>query len=142
MPEESTTPDLVEVAREVFEAASRRDVDAMMSRYAPDAVWEAHPLGEAFEGAAAIRGFLEGWFSSYEAYQTMPEEIIDLGSGVVLAVIIHEGRLAGSNSELRVRDAHIYEWREGMIVRTTVYADIDEGRAAAGRLAEERGRDV
>src|ERR1700730_15113744 len=77
MPEESTTPDLVEVAREVFEAASRRDVDAMMSGYAPDAVWEAHPLGEAFEGAEAIRGFLEGWFSSYEAYQTMPEEILD-----------------------------------------------------------------
>ena len=139
MPDESTTPDLVELGGKLFDAASRRDVNAMMSLYAPDAVWEAHPLGEAFEGAAAIRGFLEGWFSSYEAYQAMPEEILDLGSGVVLAVMIHEGRLAGSNSELRVRDAHIYEWAEGMIVRATVYADIDEARAAAERLAQERG---
>jgi hypothetical protein len=31
-----------------------------------------------------------------------------------------------------------YEWVEGMIVRTTVYADIDEARAAAERLAQER----
>jgi hypothetical protein len=27
---------------------------------------------------------------------------------------------------------------ERMIVRTTVYADVDEGRAAAERLAQER----
>lgn len=28
---------------------------------------------------------------------------------------------------------------DGMVVRVTVYTDIDEGRAAAGRLAEQRG---
>jgi hypothetical protein len=30
-------------------------------------------------------------------------------------------------------------WEDGKIVRTTNYSDVDEGRAAAERLAEERG---
>ena len=38
MSEESTTPDLVELARHPFEAANRSDLDAVMSFYAPDAV--------------------------------------------------------------------------------------------------------
>jgi hypothetical protein len=30
------------------------------------------------------------------------------------------------------------EWRDGPLVRVTVYPDIDEARAAAERLAQER----
>jgi hypothetical protein len=30
-------------------------------------------------------------------------------------------------------------WADGLIERTTLFLDIDEGRAAAERLAEERG---
>jgi ketosteroid isomerase-like protein len=59
MPEESTTPDLVELPRSFAEAAKRRDFDAMLSPFVPDAVWEAAPLGVSFEGVAAIRGFLK-----------------------------------------------------------------------------------
>jgi hypothetical protein len=33
----------------------------------------------------------------------------------------------------------VTEWVEGRVVRVTVYIDIDEGRATAERLAEERG---
>ena len=35
MSEESTTPDLVELARRASEAANSRDVDALMAFYAP-----------------------------------------------------------------------------------------------------------
>jgi hypothetical protein len=31
------------------------------------------------------------------------------------------------------------DWSDGLIVRNTTYPDIDEARAAAERLAEERG---
>ncbi|HXW58406.1 MAG TPA: hypothetical protein VEJ23_02895 [Solirubrobacteraceae bacterium] len=33
----------------------------------------------------------------------------------------------------------VWTWRDGLIVRTTNYADLDEARAAAERLAKERG---
>jgi ketosteroid isomerase-like protein len=56
MSEESTTPDLVELVGRLFEAANRRDFDAVMRFYASDGVWEATGIGITFEGEAAIRG--------------------------------------------------------------------------------------
>jgi hypothetical protein len=38
-----------------------------------------------------------------------------------------------------MRDAWVCDVVEGEVVRLTVYPDIDEARAAAERLAEERG---
>jgi len=38
MPKESTTPDLVELVRQGAQAYARRDVEAALSLYAPDAV--------------------------------------------------------------------------------------------------------
>jgi hypothetical protein len=45
----------------------------------------------------------------------------------------------GSTAYVRTREAHVVESVEGMVVRLTVYSDIDEGRAAAERLAASRG---
>jgi hypothetical protein len=36
-------------------------------------------------------------------------------------------------------DAWAFLWEKGLIVHATVYLDPDEARAAAERLAEERG---
>src|ERR1700736_6038872 len=84
MSEESTTPDLVELTRGYFEAASRRDLDAVMSFFAPDAVWETVSLGTNFEGVAAIRNFFEDWVGAYEEFEMEMEmeEALDLGNGV------------------------------------------------------------
>jgi ketosteroid isomerase-like protein len=69
MPEESTTPDLVERQRQAVEAGGRRDWDEAMNFYAADAVWDASPTGLGrFEGAAAIRRFFEDWAGAYEEY--------------------------------------------------------------------------
>jgi hypothetical protein len=47
---------------------------------------------------------------------------------------------AGGTAHVRTREAHVTEWTEGVVVKMmTVYTDIDEGRAAAARLAESRG---
>jgi hypothetical protein len=34
---------------------------------------------------------------------------------------------------------YLYEFQDGLIVRWAIYPDIDEARAAADRLAQERG---
>ena len=67
MPEESTTPDLVELVRRRMDAGDSGDVDAMTSFFAPDAAWDSTPMGlEVYEGRAAIRRFFEDWWGSYE----------------------------------------------------------------------------
>jgi ketosteroid isomerase-like protein len=114
----------------------------MQSRafYAPDGVWDMSPMGMgAFEGRAAARGFLEDWFASYEEYELEAEEILDLGNGVGFRVLNQKGRPVGSSGEVELRYAAVAVWEDGKIVRMTNYNDIDEGRAAAERLAEERG---
>lgn len=66
------------------------------------------------------------------------EEALDLGNGVTLLVNRQVARPVGSAAYVRIREAHVIEWIEGMVVRLTVYNDIDEGRAAAERLAESK----
>jgi ketosteroid isomerase-like protein len=137
MSERSTNPDLVELGSRLFEAANRRDLDAVLSFFAPDAVWEGELVTS--EGAAAIRGFFEDWFASYEELWLEREEVLDLGNGVVFDVLIQKARLVGTSGDVRHRSALVAVWVEGLIERVTNYTDIDEARAAAERLAEERG---
>jgi ketosteroid isomerase-like protein len=140
MAEESTTPDLVERQKRATEAADRRDLDAVMAFYAPDAVYDMSPVGMGiFEGQAAARGFIEDWWASYEEHEWEAEETLDLGNGVGFRVLIQKGRPVGSSGEVELRYAVISVWEDGLIVRVTNYTDIDKARAAAERLAEERG---
>jgi ketosteroid isomerase-like protein len=138
MASEEPTPDLVELAREAFEAADRRDFDAFVSIYAPDAVLESMGMATSFEGVAAIRGFFEDFTSAYEEYGVEPEEIRDLGNGVVFSVIVQQGRLVGSSAQVQMRFASVGVFAAGVLVRHTLYTDVDEARAAAERLAAER----
>ncbi len=139
MPDESTTLDLVELGHRFLEATNRRDLDAMQSFFAPDAVWEVMALGTSFEGLTAIRAFSEEWLGSYEEFEVDVEELLDLGNGVTFGVLVQKARPAGSVGYVRYRFAQVVTWVDGVIVRIAGYNDIDQARAAAERLAEERG---
>jgi ketosteroid isomerase-like protein len=137
--QESTTPDLIGLARRLNEAINRRDWDAVESFYAPDAVSVLTEGVGTFEGAAAIRAFYEDGASSMDDFHVETQEIIDLGNGVTFAVVLITGHPVGSSGEVRMRYGSVGSWTEAVIARDTGYMDIDEGRAAAERLAEERG---
>jgi ketosteroid isomerase-like protein len=136
MSEESTTPDLVELVRKQVEALDRGDFNGVMSSVAEDGVLDGR--ADLIEGRAAIRGFLEEWFRAYEELDFELEEVSDLGGGVVFAVVIQDGRLVGGDGRLRQREGWVYLWVGGSIARLTT-SEVDEARAAAERLAEERG---
>jgi uncharacterized protein (TIGR02246 family) len=140
MREESTTLDLVELVRRAFEAANRRDLDAVISFYASDAVFERRAVGPTFEGRAAIRSLLEDWFGAYEELEFKLEDVRNLGNGVVFAVVVQEGAPAGSagHGHFRQREGWVFLWERGLIARLST-DDIDQARAAAERLAESRG---
>jgi ketosteroid isomerase-like protein len=139
MPDETTTPDLAELVRRSTEPVNSRDYDTMMRFWPPDGAWDLSPLGlGVYEGRAAVRGFLEDWIGTYESLQIEIEEICDLGNGVALAVFVQTARLPGSASSVQLRYASVAIWRDGLIERSTQYSDLDEARAAAQELAEER----
>jgi ketosteroid isomerase-like protein len=141
MPEESTTPDLEETLRRLREALKSGDLDAAVAVYAPDAVWDVSLLGleGVFEGREAIRGAYENLIAPYEDLEVVAEEFRDLGNGVTLVVLLVRGRLRGSTRFVESRlAASVAMWANGLIERQTAYLDIDEARAAAERLAQER----
>jgi ketosteroid isomerase-like protein len=140
MSEHYPSADLAEIARVSLDAANRRDFDALMSFAAPDIVYDTTPSGfGVYEGLAAIRAFIEGYWELFEELRFELEEFADLGNGVTFSVNRQHARAIGSTGLLKAREAHVLEWMDGRIVRVTVYIDIDEARAAAGRLARKRG---
>jgi ketosteroid isomerase-like protein len=137
--EESTTPDLVELTRRSVEAMNRRDLDAAMSYFAADAVWDASQIGiGTFVGVAAIRSFQSDWLATFEELTVDMAEIVDMGSGVIYGICVLTGRFAGGG-ELHQRWAAVNTLLDGSCVRVEAYLNPDEARAAAERLAEERG---
>ena len=137
MSQQSATPDLVELTHRAFEAANRRDLDAVIGFFAPDTVFEGRDGWNNLRGRAAFRSFLEDWFGTYEKLEFMLEEVRDLGDGVVFAVVVQNGRPAGSPGHLRQREGWVFVWVRHLIARLTV-SEVDEARAAAERLAESR----
>jgi ketosteroid isomerase-like protein len=130
----SATHDLVELTRQGFAAANRGDMDAAISIYAPDAVYLTQRFGR-FDGRAAVRGYLADWYGSFDELLVEPDEVRDLGNGVVFCAQAVTGRHAGSSAAISLRNASVHTFVDGLIVRSVSYVDVDEGRAAAERLA-------
>jgi hypothetical protein len=102
-------------------------------------VYDTSPSGMGvYEGHAAIRAFIKGYWDCCEELHFELEEALDLGNGVAFLVNRQVARPIGSTAYIRIREAHVIESVDGMVVRLTVYNEIDEGRAAAERLAESR----
>jgi ketosteroid isomerase-like protein len=144
MPEQSTTPDFEETIRRASEAFNRRDFDAALSIYTPDVVWEFTSLGlGALEGPLigqeGMRKFLEDLTEAFEDLEWQSEDVHDLGGGVTFGVLVTRSRPHSSNAFVETRIGVVAIWREGRVARVTSYQDFDEARAAAERLAQERG---
>jgi ketosteroid isomerase-like protein len=86
-----------------------------------------------------MRGFWEEFAAMFEEFAITVETVVDLGNGIAYPSIEREGRPAGSTGVVTERMARIYERAEGRITRVITRQYLDEARAAAERLAGERG---
>jgi ketosteroid isomerase-like protein len=142
MSEESTTPDLVALARRGYEALSAGDLDEVLRLLTHDAVVDmTRTVGLLIHGRDAIRVFQEDWFAGYDDVAYTPEEIIDAGNGVAFVKVLQIARPKGTSGHLTQREPNIVITEEGRVARMIIYpqSELDEARADAERLAEERG---
>jgi len=138
MSEESTTPDLAELARWAIEATNRGDVDPLVSLYAADAVYATEGLGQ-FEGRPAIRRFIEEFRGSFDTFVFKVQEVLNFGDGIIYGRQLITGRLRGGKGEVSMPSGWVLTFDDGLIARCASYKDPDDARAAAERLAKERG---
>jgi len=121
MSEEASNADLAERTRSLWDAANRRDGDAIMRFFAPEPVWETTLA--VLDGPAAIRERLDEWFGAFDELEFVLEEILDFGNGVTLTVVNQKARPAGgtslsSSGHIERREVYLAVWRDGMITRS------------------------
>jgi ketosteroid isomerase-like protein len=98
----------------------------------PDVELESFGMGERLT-ASGIDGLITSmahWLSAWDRPLTLEAEEL-IGSGDrILALVRWRGRGKGSGIEMDAGGAHIWTFREGLIIRFEVYRDRDEARAA------------
>jgi ketosteroid isomerase-like protein len=137
VPDASTGPDLVARTQHGFEAMNRRGYEGMMRFWASDVSFRSRPLGVSITGRAAVRRFAEEWIGGFDDVAFDVEELVDVGSRVTIAVVRQAARPFGTSEFIEQRDVWVSEWAAGTVTRVTAYADTDDARAAAERLAKE-----
>jgi ketosteroid isomerase-like protein len=142
MSEESTTPDLVALTRRGYEALSAGDLDQALRLLTHDAVVDmTRTVGVVVHGRDALRAFQEDWLAGYDEVVPAAEEIVDAGNGVAFVRVLQTARPKGTAGHVTQRESNVSVTEDGRVVHMIVYpeSELDEARAAAERLAEERG---
>jgi ketosteroid isomerase-like protein len=103
--ESTTSRDLVEIIRVIFDASERQDWDAVLNFFAPDAIWDVSPQGLGTSaGPEKIRALWNDWTAPYEHWVMTLDEVLDVGNGIVFAAH-HEAAspVGGSETSTRTR---------------------------------------
>ena len=133
----------VQIIRRAIEAFNAGDVEAMLALADEDMEWRP-AFGAATDGATTYRGhdgFREYWNGTREIWEHFhfePERFTDDGTSI-LVVGRGSGRAKGSGIDIDQPFAMLWSVRARKAVYGQTFIDIDEARAAAERLAEERG---
>lgn len=118
-----------QVVRDFLAAWPRRNIEELMSFFAPDAVYHNVPVAP-LRGAPAIRAAFEGFLIA------MPEICLDVVSLAGRGDVVHTERIdrfqlpSGERFDLPV--AGIFELRAGKIVRFSDYFDLASFEGPSG----------
>jgi ketosteroid isomerase-like protein len=91
-------------------------------------------LDGVFYGHDGLRAALGEIEADWEGLNFEPEEYFEVGERL-LVLIRMRARVRGSNAQLDAQIGHLWEFRDGRVVRWTVYGD----RAAALRAVRATG---
>jgi ketosteroid isomerase-like protein len=129
----------VEVVRRIFEAAARRDVEAVLSLYDPEIEFDntRAPHGGlmtrgVFRGHGGLRAFYSEYMEAWESVTEDLEELIDAGEHVIS---IQTTRARGRASGAEVETPHmpgVWTVRDGKVIHVAWLATRQEAFEAAG----------
>jgi ketosteroid isomerase-like protein len=121
------------IVRELYAAMNERDFAAAERLADPDVEWISDPrtgLGSR-RGREEVLRFFQDQSESF-AEVTIELDDIDAAGDTVLALIRVNGRGSASGAEVEISIAHVWEVRDGRVVRGRGFGDRDAARKAAG----------
>ena len=103
----------------------------VLGYFDPDCEYRPVEEVDAIRGHEALIEWTERWLEAWSSYSEQVEEIID-GGEIVVAAVSTGGRGRTSGVEIRQRFFHVFEMREGRILRMREYLDREPALEAAG----------
>lgn len=125
----------VKVVRRWIEAYNRRDIEGLLELSDPDiefrSIFAGIESGGAFRGSTGVYEYFEAIEDAYESFQTLPDEYLDAGAGVViLSQAVWTGRGSGASGTTRI--AVVVWLRKTKVMRVETFTDRTEALEAAG----------
>jgi ketosteroid isomerase-like protein len=100
--------------------------------FAPDMTMETYGMGDPMrsESYEEFVDVMRDWLRAWERPIVVePEEFIQAGDRI-LVLIRWSGRGKGSGATVEAEGAHLWTFRDGLVIHYGVYRDRDEARAA------------
>ena len=115
----------------MYEAYLGGNVEAALAYFHPEVEVDFSVRVDAARGKGRdeLARIVASWIGAWDGYLEEIDEILDLGD-IVCIVATQRGRGKGSGVELANQFAGLYEIRDGLITRITMYAGRDEALAA------------
>lgn len=113
------------------------DAGAGRDLMAPDIEWRgmgAIGLDGERQGPRAVGRFFTEWLEMWEDYDN-DVELVEVTPDIIVAENQFRGRARGSGIELESQLGQVWEFRDGKVVRQTMYRTHAEAREAAEALA-------
>jgi ketosteroid isomerase-like protein len=123
----------VDVVRRTWEAADRRDTDALFALYDPAIVWQSHygPISGSYHGHDGVRQFFREWTDALETFHARAEEFIDADHCVVVDVRVW-ARGKGSGVEAEMPQGQLFRVRNGLVTHIELFETKERALEAAG----------
>lgn len=127
------SPDHVAVAKRLYEARNRGDIEAVLAECDPEVEWQPHLAtlgGKPIRGHADVRAYMVSLQEDWEHFRHEPEQFLERGEKVV-AFLRTFARGKGSGIDVEVTVGHVLSFRSGKVLRFVSYLDRDEALKAA-----------
>jgi ketosteroid isomerase-like protein len=112
----------------LYDAFNRRDFDDLEALMDPEVVFvEAEARGDRSRERRGRDRLLEYLTSWWDAWETVHWEVYDAREegGRVLTLCTLRGRPRGTDTEVERRMGHISRFRDGLMLHTRSYVDVD-----------------
>jgi ketosteroid isomerase-like protein len=129
-------PDDLEQIRRLYDALSRRDLDALRAFAAehPDFEWQSsadEPDAGLRRGSKPNIAYTRELFEAFDRLQTEVVDVVDLGPDAAILMVRHRVRGAASGIEVERGEAHLWTKRDGRIASLREFPTANEARRAA-----------
>jgi ketosteroid isomerase-like protein len=125
----------VEVVRRVYDAARRRDSEAVLALYDPEVELDntlmIGSMGGFYRGHDGLRSLFREWNEAWESIDYQLDDLTDAGGDQVVSVVTRHGRGRASGAEVEIQVALLWTIRDGKVTRVVWFPTREDALTAA-----------